>query len=108
MNNFHLKSMTNTVKNWYIPLIVGVLFIGAGIFAFSSPEVTYLTLSLLFSTSFLIAGFFEVVFSIANRKHMDNWGWTLVFGLVTFFFGFVMTLQPEFSMLMLVVFFVFT
>jgi len=108
MNNFHLKSMTNTVKNWYIPLIVGVLFIGAGIFAFSSPEVTYLTLSLLFSTSFLIAGFFEVVFSIANRKHMDNWGWTLVFGLVTFFFGFVMVMQPEFSMLTLAIFVGFT
>jgi len=100
--------MTNTVKNWYIPLIVGILFISAGIFAFASPQATYYTLSLLFSTSFLIAGFFEVVFSIANRKYMDNWGWTLVFGLVTFFFGFVMTLQPEFSMLTLAVFVGFT
>lgn len=108
MMNSHLKLMTNTVKNWYIPLIVGIIFIAAGIFAFTAPEATYLTLSLLFSASFLVAGFFEVVFSIANRKSMANWGWTLIFGLVTFFFGFVMTLQPEFSMLTLAIFVGFT
>ncbi len=108
MEKFYLKSLTDTIKNWYIPLIVGVIFIGAGIFAFAFPESTYRTLSLLFSVSFLIAGFFEVVFSIANRKEMENWGWTLLFGMVTFFFGFVMTLQPEFSMLTLAIFVGFT
>lgn len=108
MNNSHLKSITNTVKNWYIPLVVGILFIVVGILAFSLPEATYLTLSLLFSVSFLIAGIFETVFSIANRKHMDNWGWSLFFGLATFIFGFVMTLQPELSMLMLAAFVGFT
>lgn len=108
MGNFNLKTLTNTIKNWYIPLIVGLIFIGSGIFTFVFPESTYKTLSLLFSFSFLVAGFFEVVFSIANRKEMDNWGWTMIFGLVTFFFGFVMTLQPEFSMLTLAIFVGFT
>ncbi|PWH85530.1 HdeD family acid-resistance protein [Brumimicrobium oceani] len=104
MSNSIFKSLTNTVKNWYIPLIVGVLFIGAGIFTFASPISSYLALSLLFSTSFLVSGMFEVIFAISNRKSMDNWGWTLVFGLVTFFFGLSMTMQPAFSMFTLAVF----
>src|SRR5690554_6532184 len=108
MSNFHLKAMTNTIKNWYIPLIVGVLFIGAGIFTFVFPESTYRTLALLFSISFLMAGRFEIIFSITNRNEMDNWGWTLIFGLVTFFFGLVLTLQIELSMLTLAVFVGFT
>lgn len=104
MSNFSLKAMTKTVKNWYIPLIVGILFIGAGIFVFSFPESTFQTLALLFSLSFIIAGVFEVIFSLANRNEMDNWAWTLIFGLVTFFFGLALTLQPELSMLTLAVF----
>lgn len=108
MDNSILKSLTNTVKNWYIPLIVGILFIGAGMYTFASPVASYLALSLLFSVSFLISGLFEVIFSIANRKTMDNWGWTLIFGLVTFFFGLSMTMQPEFSMLTLAIFVGFT
>src|SRR5690554_1901372 len=108
MSNQHLKALTNTVKNWYIPLIVGILFIGAGIFTFASPTSSFLALSLLFSVSFLIAGFFEVVFSIANRNSMDNWGWSLIFGLVTFFFGFIMIMQSKFSMLTLAIFVGFT
>ncbi len=98
MENFHLKRLTNTIKNWYLPLIVGIIFIGAGIYTFASPASSYLALSILFSLSFLFSGLFEIAFSLANRKEMENWGWILIFGLMTFFFGVVMTVHPEISM----------
>lgn len=101
MENFHLKRLTNTIKNWYLPLIVGVIFIGAGIYTFASPASSYLALAILFSLSFLFSGIFEIGFAVANRKEMENWGWMLIFGLMTFFFGVVMTIHPDISMVTL-------
>lgn len=98
MDNFHLKTLTNTVKNWYMPLVVGIIFIIAGIYTFASPVSSYLALSIFFSLSFLFSGLFEVAFSISNRNEMENWGWMLIFGLLTFLFGLIMTIHPEISM----------
>lgn len=97
MNHF-VKTVTNTVKYWYIPLIIGIIFIGIGIYTLFSPLESYLTLSILFSLSFLFSGLFEIIFSISNRKEIENWGWTLAFGILTFLIGVLLIMNPELSM----------
>ncbi len=96
MSNF-LKTVTNTVKHWYIPLIVGLAFIGIGIYTLFSPLESYLTLSIIFSLSFLFSGLSEIIFSISNRKEIDNWGWTLTFGILTFLLGLLLIMNPLIS-----------
>lgn len=96
MSNF-LKTVTNTIKHWYIPLIVGLIFIGIGIYTLVSPLESYLTLSIIFSLSFLITGLSEIIFSISNRHEIDNWVWTLTFGILTFILGILLIMNPAIS-----------
>lgn len=96
-----LKMIRNSVKHWYIPLIVGIIFIGLGVYTFTSPQETYLALAIFFSLSFLVSGLFEVAFSIANKEVLDNWGWILAFGVLTLVIGILLLINPALSMLTL-------
>ncbi|WP_292011108.1 DUF308 domain-containing protein [Chryseobacterium sp.] len=93
-----LKSFRNSVKHWYIPLILGILFIVLGIYVFSSPLATYLALSILFSASFIVSGLFDIFFSIQNSKSLNGWGWYLVSGLLSFGMGIFLIAYPQISM----------
>ena len=100
MSNF-FKTVKNTVKYWYIPLIIGLTFIGTGIYTLVSPLESYVALSIIFRLSFLFSGLAEMVFSVSNRDEIDNWGWTLAFGILTFLLGIVLVLNPDISMITL-------
>ncbi len=96
-----LKTVRNSVKNWYILLIVGLIFLGTGIYCFVSPAESFLALALMFGWSFLISGAIEIVFSISNRDELENWGWTLIFGILTFLVGMLLLARPEITMITL-------
>lgn len=91
------SSIRNAVKYWYIPLLVGILFVVISIVVFTSPLESLLALSLLFALSFVFGGLSEVVFSIINRDRLDNWGWSLAFGILTFIVGVSLVSHPELS-----------
>lgn len=93
-----LKTIQNTIKNWYIPLIVGILFIVVSVVAFTSPAGSFLTLSILFALAFLFGGLSEIIFSLTNKNQLDNWGWTLTFGIITLIVGILLLINPALSM----------
>jgi uncharacterized membrane protein HdeD (DUF308 family) len=37
------------------------------------------------------------MFSISNHKEIDNWGWTLTFGILTFLLGLLLIMNPAIS-----------
>ena len=92
-----IKSLKKTIKHWYIPLLVGIFFIIVSGVSFAWPASSLLALSLLFAISFLLGGFSEIVFSLANREQLDNWGWSLAFGIVTSIVGILLMLNPALS-----------
>ena len=92
-----IKSLKKTIKHWYIPLLVGMFFIIVSVVSFAWPESSLLALSLLFALSFLFGGLSEIVFSLANRVQLDNWGWSLAFGIVTLIVGILLLLNPALS-----------
>ncbi|NAS29484.1 HdeD family acid-resistance protein [Flavobacteriaceae bacterium R38] len=96
-----IKTVKNSVKYWFLPLLFGLVFIGIGVYTFFTPIESYLTLSLLFSASFLVSGVFEIVFSISNRHEIDSWGWSLVFGIITAITGLLLLINPEISIVTL-------
>ena len=55
-----LNTLINSIKHWYVPLILGILFLVFGIYIFTVPLETYVTLSILFSISFITSGLFEI------------------------------------------------
>ncbi|MFS4417183.1 HdeD family acid-resistance protein [Maribacter sp. 2307ULW6-5] len=98
MSTFYLKSLKNVVKYWYLPLLVGLFFIIVGLVAFTAPEESFLALGLLFSLGFVFGGISEILFSLGNRQVMENWGWSLAFGIFTFVVGVLLFLNPTLSM----------
>ncbi|MFV0392037.1 MAG: HdeD family acid-resistance protein, partial [Paludibacteraceae bacterium] len=96
-----LKSFTNSVKHWYIPLILGILFIALGIYLFTVPLETYATLAILFSIAFLVSGIFDIFFSIKNHKVLNGWGWYLVGGIISFIMGIYLLIYPQVSIAIL-------
>ncbi|MDY0198508.1 MAG: HdeD family acid-resistance protein [Tenuifilaceae bacterium] len=101
METFFLKSIKEAIRQWYIPLLVGIFFVIVSIVAFGRPESSFLALSILFALSFLFGGLSEIVFSVSNRKQVDTWGWSLAFGIITFIVGVLLVINPALSMITL-------
>ena len=101
MKTNYLKLINNSIKNWYLPLIGGIIFIGVGVLVLMTPHESYLTLSIIFSISFLISGILDVVFSISNRNEMEGWGWNLALGLLNMVIGFILIIHPGISIVTL-------
>ncbi len=93
-----VKKVKSTVKHWYIPLIVGLLFIGLGIWTMFNPVASYLGLSILFITLFIVGGLLEIIFAILNKNELDHWGWELANGILSFVIGIIMAINPEISL----------
>ncbi len=101
METSFLKSLKQTIKHWYIPLLVGIFFVVVSIVVFSSPAGSLVALSLLFALSFLFSGLSESIFALANKDHLDNWGWSLALGIITLIVGFLLFLNPALSLTVL-------
>jgi uncharacterized membrane protein HdeD (DUF308 family) len=101
METSFLKSLKQTIKHWYIPLLVGIFFVVVSIVVFSSPAGSLVALSLLFALSFLFSGLSESLFALANKDHLDNLGWSLALGIITLIVGFLLLLNPALSLTVL-------
>ena len=96
-----VKKLKSTVKHWYIPLVVGLLFIGLGIWTIFRPAESYLGLAILFIIAFIVGGLLEIIFAISNKDELDHWGWELAGGILSFVIGIIMAMKPELSMITL-------
>jgi uncharacterized membrane protein HdeD (DUF308 family) len=97
MTNY-FQAVRQTVKNWYILLIIGVLLTIVGVYIFTVPIATYIMLSVFFSISFIISGLLDIIFAIQNSKDLKGWGWYLVNGILTLALGIYLSVYPEISM----------
>ncbi|WP_417855209.1 HdeD family acid-resistance protein [Xanthomarina gelatinilytica] len=97
METTFFKSIKEAIKHWYIPVLVGLFFVIVSVIVFLSPAGSLLTLSILFALSFLFGGLSEIIFSISNRHQLENWGWSLAFGIITFIVGTSLLIHPALS-----------
>lgn len=104
MYNDAIESIKDTIKHWYLPLILGIIFIIVGILAIITPQATYLSLALVFSLTFLFVGILEIVFSISHRKQLDGWGWSLASGILSSIIGVLLIIYPQVSIITLPLF----
>ncbi|MFZ1496105.1 MAG: DUF308 domain-containing protein, partial [Saprospiraceae bacterium] len=63
-----LSDLKNGINHWYLPLIVGIIFIALGVYVYTVPLETYVTLAMIFSVSFIVSGIAEIVFSLSNKN----------------------------------------
>lgn len=86
------------VKNWWMSLILGLVYIGVALGLMFSPLGSYIALSIVFSLSMLISGLLEIFFAISNRKQVSSWGWYLAGGAIDLLLGVYLIAYPMVSM----------
>ena len=65
------------VKNWWVSLILGILYVAVALGLMFFPFNGYAALSILFSISMLVSGLLEIAFAVSNRQRVSSWGWYL-------------------------------
>lgn len=85
-----IEKIKKAVNYWYIPFIIGIIFILIGFWVIATPLESYMTLAILFAASFLASGILGIVFSVSNRKELSNWGWLLALAILETIIGFML------------------
>lgn len=93
-----LQSFKQTLKNWYIPMIIGICLILFGIYLFTIPLKTYSAIAFLFALSFLVSGILSSIFALRNRQAINGWGWYLIDGIFSLIIGVYLLAYPKFTM----------
>ncbi|MDR1054778.1 MAG: DUF308 domain-containing protein [Prevotellaceae bacterium] len=101
MEERFLKSIKSAIKNWWVSLILGILYIVMAIWMFCDPIEGYTAIAIAFSIVLFASGIMEIYFAATNCKIIDGWGWYLTGGILDFIIGFVLVCYPGLTMAML-------
>jgi len=96
-----VSSTQSVTKNWWLSILIGILYIFAGVWVFNTPLASYISLSIIFSVFIFISGILEITFSISNRKKIDSWGWYLAGGILDLIIGILLISNPVMTMAIL-------
>ena len=96
-----LTSVESSVKNWWISLLLGVLYIIAGVWVFQTPLASYVSLSIVFSVFIFISGISQIAFSISSKNEIEGWGWYLAGGILDLIIGLLLITHPIMTMTIL-------
>ncbi len=95
-----ISKVTHSVKNWWVFLIIGAMLVFGAIWMFKTPVESFVSLALLFSTLILISGVLSIIFALANKEDMDNWGLYLAGGILDFVIGFILLKYPGITLVL--------
>ena len=98
------KAIRFAVRCWYLLTIGGMVFLALGILMFYTLPESYPELTLIFSLTFLLCGFTEILFTLLNRKELESWGWLLSDGMFTLMVGILLFIHPQLTLTTLPVF----
>jgi uncharacterized membrane protein HdeD (DUF308 family) len=96
--------IAGAVDSWrWLHIVLGVLFILAGVFAFVRPETTFLTLAAIIGWYLIFKGFLDIVVSLSVRAVSDLWWLGLVVGIAELLIGFWAAGSPRQSLALLII-----
>src|SRR3546814_3725744 len=79
------------VKRWtrfFLWLLIGGLYVVAGLLAFANPLLTSAVLTLMFALSVIAVGILRIVTAIALKPN-EGWGWLLAGGILAILVGLI-------------------
>jgi len=91
------------IRNWWLPLIFGVLLVLMSIWIFSNPVESFKGLNFLFSIGILFSAAITIGFALSNKNTYYGWGWLLTGGILEALFGLILMLQPHVTMSILAI-----
>ncbi|MGM5630259.1 DUF308 domain-containing protein [Apibacter raozihei] len=100
-----LQTGKRIVKNWWVMLILGILFLIAGVITVTQPAPSLVFLTTFFSVSFFVLGIFEIFFSLSNT-HTSSWGWYLAGGILDLLIGIILLKSSMITQMGILAFFI--
>ncbi|WP_374582432.1 HdeD family acid-resistance protein [Pseudoduganella sp.] len=82
-------------EDWWLPLLLGVVGIAAGVVAVLIPGLTLLVLVLLIGANALVGGVLDIAIAVRLRRKLRNEWLLLLNGAVSIAFGFLVFLMPD-------------
>ncbi len=101
-----MEGVRDTVKNWWVSLVVGIIAIILGVWCMFIPLETMAALTIVFIVAFFISGIAEIAFAVQNRKALYGWGWTLTGGILDILVGCMLLALPAPAVTMVLIYFV--
>jgi uncharacterized membrane protein HdeD (DUF308 family) len=105
---YDIKVLRKPVNHWYLYVILGLVLIGVGIYTFTTPSESLLTLAIVFTIAFIITGVSEIIYALSNSKTLHSWGWSLADGIITLLIGILMATNTAMSIDILLLYIGFT
>ncbi len=90
-----------TLKNWWVSLVLGIIFIIGAFSVMLTPFASYMAISLMFSVCMFLSGIFTIFFALSNSKIIRGWGWYLALGVVDLAAGIYLMWHPAISALVI-------
>jgi uncharacterized membrane protein HdeD (DUF308 family) len=91
-----ISEAKGTAKNWWVFIIIGILFIIGSIWIFKTPKGSFVGLATFFSVLILISGIFSIIFAFTNK----NWGMSLIGGILNLFIGIILLSYPGMTLVL--------
>ena len=80
--------------NWYMLLIKGIIMILLSILVFASPADALLTYVLYIGIGLIVTGIVSIVQGFQAKGLDDQWGWTVLGGVLDIVLGFILIANP--------------
>lgn len=79
-------------KGVFWHLIIGVLYIVAGVTCISNPMLASTVMTAVLAIMFIVIGLSRIIMALTMRSS-EGWGWVLLSGIISFLLGFVILLH---------------
>jgi uncharacterized membrane protein HdeD (DUF308 family) len=91
-----------TERKWWLPLLLGIVSVAAGIYAVLAPPVTALVLVLLMAANAILTGALDIAMAVRLRRALSGHWLLLLGGVVSILFGVLVVAAPGAGALALV------
>lgn len=91
----------HSVKQWWLSLTAGVIYIALGLWVLLNPITSYVGLVTLFILGFGVIGILTLYYAINNRKRLQHWGWSLMAGIADIAIAFLLINRSELTIFVL-------
>lgn len=89
-----LKQIAETIKKWWVYLILGIIYVVVAGYAIAVPGVSFLAVKGLFVAALIASSVVEIAQVIANRDEIPAWGWNLVASILVLTLAVTVAVTP--------------
>ncbi|MCM1151090.1 MAG: DUF308 domain-containing protein [Alistipes sp.] len=95
--NVLIERSKQTVRYWWLMLLIGIALVVLGILVFAYPAQSYTSMAVIFGWVILASGILEVVISATNDHFITGRGWMLAGGVIQIILGLILIFNVALS-----------